>query len=392
MNHLMMNTTNDIPLTVEADQFQPVRVEERVWYSRMQDEGCEKSKLPKKTYLQSTIPPIGPKDSPLFYYDLSSIAIDLLKKMWYEKEMGRGWAKLPKNKTDIKVKIIKGLLALRKRTDSGQYTLSQTKILEMLSNQWGAGSPSTELHHNDRVRVFGILMTIPENREYFQRLAEGVTSRRHIDDPEFSLKQIYQSLAFTFNNESIKIVMPSESFDLDKISEIDPNDVTRIRIRRDWMWVKHVYDTTQVLYKGVLKNWFKGTGGGTGLTTMLESWNNEKLTKYDVDVETYDHTNIENRPSILLDLYCTQRTPYLTVIYLMDKATDYLLSSRHDPLRCGRGEPGMDESDISIVTSASKPPKKGSAKITGLDDMIKSVVDYCTKGEDNATTTKSDKV
>jgi len=128
-------TTNDIPLTVKADQFHPVRVEERVWYSRMHDEGCEKSKLPKKTYLQSTIPPIGPKDSPLFYYDLSSIAIDLLKKMWYEKEMGRGWAKLPKNKTDIKVKIIKGLLALRKRTDSGQYTLSQTKILEMLSNQ-----------------------------------------------------------------------------------------------------------------------------------------------------------------------------------------------------------------------------------------------------------------
>ena len=142
--------------------------------------------------------------------------------MWYEKEMGRGWAKLPKNKTGIKVKIIKGLLALRKRSDSGQYTLSQTKILELLSNQWGTGSPSTELHHNDRVRGFGILMTIPENREYFQRLAEGVTSRRHIDDPEFSLKQIYQSLAFAFNNESIKIVLPSELFDLKKYPKLIP--------------------------------------------------------------------------------------------------------------------------------------------------------------------------
>ena len=82
--------------------------------------------------------------------------------------MGRGWAKLPKNKTNIKVKIIKGLLALRKRADSGQYTLSQTKVLELLSSQRGAVSSSTELRYNDRVRIFGILMTIPENREYFQ--------------------------------------------------------------------------------------------------------------------------------------------------------------------------------------------------------------------------------
>ena len=116
------------------------------------------------------------------------IAIEYVKRMSNEREMGRGWAKLPKNKTDTKLKIIERLLALRKRADNGEYILSQTKNLQVLSNQWGAGAPSTELHHNDRVRLFGILMTIPENREYFQRLAEGVTSRRHIDDPEFSLK------------------------------------------------------------------------------------------------------------------------------------------------------------------------------------------------------------
>ena len=199
------------------------------------------------------------------------IAIEYVKRMSNEREMGRGWAKLPKNKTDTKLKIIERLLALRKRNENGKYILSQFTILQVLSGQWGKGAPSTELHHNDRVRLFGILMTIPENREYFQRLAEGVTSRRHIDDPEFSLKQIYQTLAFSFNNESIQIVLPSESYDLDKIYDIDPNDASRILIRRDWMWVKHLYDTTQVLYKGVLKNWFKGTGGGAGLTTMLES-------------------------------------------------------------------------------------------------------------------------
>jgi len=160
--------------------------------------------------------------------------------------MKRGWAKLQKNKTDIKVKIIEKLLTIRKRNENGFYTLSQDFILNGISNMWGTGSPSTELHHTDRVCLFGILMTIPENREYFQRLAEGSTTRRHLDDPEFLLKQIYQKLVYSFNNELVQIALPHESLDLEKIENINPNDYSRIRIRRDWMWVKHVYDSTNV--------------------------------------------------------------------------------------------------------------------------------------------------
>jgi len=210
-------------------------VVEAIWSTRIHDEGCKKIELTKKTYLQSTITPIGLKESPLFYADFSSIAIDYVKRMTTEKEMKRGWEKLPKNKTDIKVKIIEKLLALRKRSENGEYTLSQEFILNGLSNMWGAGIPSTELHHNDRVCLFGILMTIPENQEYFQRLVEASTTRRHLDYPEFSLKQIYQKLVYSFNNELVKIDLPHESLDLDKIEDINPNDYSRIRIPRDWM-------------------------------------------------------------------------------------------------------------------------------------------------------------
>lgn len=143
-----------------------------------------------------------------------------------------------------------------------------------------------------------------------------------------------------------------------------------------------MYDTTNVDYKAVLKNWFKGTGGGSGVSTRLESWDEEQLMRHDVDLETYDHTNLSNRPSILLDCYCSQRTPYLTVIFLWDEACDFLLASRHDPLKCGRGEPGMNDSVISTVTSPSKSPQKGKLKTTGLDDMMKSVIDYCKLGGD----------
>ena len=127
---------------------------------------------------------------------------------------------------------------------------------------------------------------------------------------------------------------------------------------------------------------FKGTGGGAGLTTMLELWNDEKLENYNIDIDTYDHTNMSERPSIILDFYCTQQTPYLTVIYLMDKACGYLLASKHDPLKCERGEPGMDDSVVSVVTSATLSPQRGVCQGTGLDDMIQTVVNYCTKVDD----------
>ena len=40
--------TNDVPPQVEPDQYQLIRLDERLWNTRMQDEGCEKAKLPKK--------------------------------------------------------------------------------------------------------------------------------------------------------------------------------------------------------------------------------------------------------------------------------------------------------------------------------------------------------
>ena len=45
------------------------------------------------------------------------------------------------------------------------------------------------------------------------------------------------------------------------------------------MWVKHVWDTTQVKYKAVLKNWFKGTGGRSGDRTLFDGWSDGKLYK-----------------------------------------------------------------------------------------------------------------
>ena len=89
-----------------------------------------------------------------------------------------------------------------------------------------------------------------------------------------------------------------------------------------------VFSTTMTEYKGILNNWHKGTGGGSGLDVYFQSWSEENNNKYDIDLETYDHTQVGNRPAILFDNYINDavKKPYLTIIHLWDDISHNLLS------------------------------------------------------------------
>ena len=145
-------------------------------------------------------------------------------------------------------------------------------------------------------------MTIEENRNIYQRLSEDCTTRQSIDDPVFSPRQIFQSVTFSYNNEHIILQLPDDMFNVDVNEDIDANDCTCINITRDVKfnkfincvsclndspivyilcclifsylqirnWIKHVWDNTMGLYKVVLKELHKGTGGGLGLTKYFE--------------------------------------------------------------------------------------------------------------------------
>ena len=76
-------------------------------------------------------------------------------------------------------------------------------------------------------------MSIDSNRGIFQRLAEGCVSRAHLGYPSFSLKQMFQQIAFSFNNKKIFIDFPDSAYDIDDICNLDANDFSRIRITRD---------------------------------------------------------------------------------------------------------------------------------------------------------------
>jgi len=194
-------------------------------------------------------PPIGPKESPMFYFHISAIAIDYLKKLSKESELSRGWKKVPVNRTDGKNKIINILLATRKIDTNGTYQLDQGRVIAMLANVWGgdSGEDDSAIHPNDRLRVYGLIMSIEIHRDLFQRLAEGVSRRQHLDDPVYSLKQIFQTIAFAFNNEKIVLELPDESYDIVGHEEMDLNQLSRIKITRDCKFVTrylfNMYDT-----------------------------------------------------------------------------------------------------------------------------------------------------
>ena len=118
--------------------------------------------------------------------------------------------------------------------------------------------------------------------------------------------------------------------------------------------------------------WFLGTGGGDGRSTMFESWDDEKMKKYNITEDSYDHTDVGSRPSILINNYHTHRQPYLTMIFLWDEQVSFLLSSRYEALNAGTGEAGMpkvgnDQVDSDMDEDGSmryaSPTKKEIKKI-----------------------------
>ena len=225
--------------------FANVEIPEEEFNKRIQDVGCTKEELKVKRYRSMMVPAYGPKEKKTYYYDLASIAIDYSKAFKKEHELKRGWDKTPKNQTEMKTRIIERLLVMRKYSDTTKkYELKQSDVLHFLLNMWGQSTPNKVLHYNDRLRLFGIIMTIPRNRPYFERLAKGVISKNVLDDDDFNPKNIYQRLTWDFSNDSIIVDLPPNAVDVEGYGTLDPNDATRTRIHRDCkliFYVKAIY-------------------------------------------------------------------------------------------------------------------------------------------------------
>ena len=293
-----------------------IRIKDDLWEERLQDLGCRKEYIVKKTYQMNSVMAFGPKEDTLYYEQLSASVIDLVKAINTEKKEGRGWKRFPRNATDVKGSILKIIMNLRKfDEENNKYELDQDRVLGLLETQYGLGVSAQTVEENDKLRIYGLLF-LPSNYHKLSRLGRGVGDRQDLDDPEQSMKGIFEAISYEFNNENIIIELPSKAEDIEGIENesLDPNNATRIRIKRDCKWYNKVYRTVLTEYKAMLYKWYKGTGGGSGDKTMFQDWSEEKLDRYDVIAEDYDHSNINDRPSVLIDNYSKKK--YLTVIFL----------------------------------------------------------------------------
>ena len=127
------------------------------WDKRIQDIGCAESELQRKRYRKANIFSVGPEGSQLFYYDLTSAAVDYAKDIQQLSVDGTAWKKLPNNAVDTKCKIVKTILQLRLMVD-GRYILSQERLITFMRGVWGTESASMGVYNNNKVRLFGILI------------------------------------------------------------------------------------------------------------------------------------------------------------------------------------------------------------------------------------------
>ena len=345
----------------ELIPYESIRIPETLWVERLQDLGCQKESVVKWTYRMNRVMPFGPKENVLYYEHLSATAIDIVKNINLQKKEGIGWKRFPKNVSDVKFSILKVLINLRKYDDvSKTYELEQERVLGLLETQYGLGVSAQTVEDNDKLRLYGLLF-LPHNFSKLCRLVRGVGSRQDMDDPERSIKGAFEEIAHEFNNELLSVVIPAKASDVEGIinGDMDANELSRIRIKRDGKWCEKVYRTVLAEYKAMLHKWYKGTGGGSGNSVMFEEWSDEKKDKYDVIVEQYDHADVNGRPSILIDNYSKKK--YLTIIFLWDEEKDYILGSKYNPFSIGIGEAGVidveDGTEVSQLTGRSSPEK-----------------------------------
>jgi len=94
-NHLPIITS--IPPSPNFDNpFAFSRISMEEWDIKHQDARCMYDEFPSKPYKGDKIISVGPVDAKVFYYNLTSIAVELSKKFVTENQCERGWDKIPK--------------------------------------------------------------------------------------------------------------------------------------------------------------------------------------------------------------------------------------------------------------------------------------------------------
>ena len=94
-----------------------------------------------------------------------------------------------------------------------------------------------------------------------------------MDDPERSIKGVFEEIAHEFNNELLSVVIPAKASDVEGIinGDMDANELSQIRIKRDGKWCKKVYRTVLAEKKSCSISGTRGQVGDRVTVLCLKS-------------------------------------------------------------------------------------------------------------------------
>ena len=210
----------------------------------------------------------------------------------YFLEMDYETAKNSSNQTDFKKTVLQNILENRVRVDTHVMPLAEDNQLpsdkkkssfiyyyrQTTFEEYASKTYKTDERKklnptvNDTLRLFGIA-ALGKHRDALARIAMAKDGTRLESDwPEDTITRIFRAFAVDFNNLDLDLPEPKRAVYLGSYRSMDPNDMMRIIIERDWPFLKNLYFRTLKKYSKALNNFQKNTGGGPGDPENLLDW------------------------------------------------------------------------------------------------------------------------
>jgi len=235
--------------------------------------------------------------------------------------------------------------------------LDQNHLFEKGVSLWGITDEfARNVTASDFCRAVGILLD-EDFRDALDVIQGGLQKTLDtLDDPSNSKTEHFDDAARKFNDQKHVIAHPDKwSLDCAHLLgfvELDPNDPDRISLKRSGFEFKCMYEKVCSEYKKAMYTWKNGTGGGGGAENNFETWEEKEECNFD---------QIGNKHQMVKNI------PYLTWIYMADKAAGFPLYAKYE------GLPSNCVLDGSGTPNSSHPR-------TPKSNIIKDKIDEITTG------------
>jgi hypothetical protein len=269
------------------------------------------------------------------------------------------------------------------------FILSQKDVLIACHKQYGKVNEAAarQVEVDDKVRVAGIVMTIPEMRELLPDMLNRSKSlsRPELDASNGRKRHGFKLLHQKFIDSEVEIALPDEWDDLatgekvdeklyvgafERYSQMDPNNLQRM----GWCWTEQevtaIFIKVKTEYQKMMDKYTQGTGGGSGDDAQFTTW----MERDDTCVVKY----LEGQYSLL----------YLSVVKMWDRMFGHVFADVKDPLPdeaaigeryddddyidYGNEDDDNDEMTSSRSRSASK--RRANAKSPSVDKNMEKML------------------